>query len=92
VGDLADGRGGPVDSSGDFVVPQIEYLAQHEHRPLVGLLAPAERTQPIKRMPGDDPYQKGTFLAHGVDVDADPPQPGLLCRTSSASVAEPSIS
>ena len=34
VGDLTDGRGSFVDSFSDLVVLQIEYIAQHEHRPL----------------------------------------------------------
>ncbi len=44
----------------------------------VGLLAPAERTQPAQRLPGGDPDQVCTLIPHGVEIDARPPQPGLL--------------
>ena len=44
----------------------------------VGLLAPAERTQPGERLAGGDPDQVGTLVPHRVEIDARPPQPGLL--------------
>ena len=44
----------------------------------VGLLAAAERTQPAERLAGGDPDQVCALIAHGVEIDARPPQPGLL--------------
>ena len=44
----------------------------------VGLLAPAERAQPGQRLAGGDPDQVGTLIPHGAEIDARPPQPGLL--------------
>jgi hypothetical protein len=44
----------------------------------VGLFAPAERAQPAQRLAGGDPDQVGTLIPHLAEVDARPPQPGLL--------------
>jgi hypothetical protein len=44
----------------------------------VGLLAAAERAQPGQRLAGGDPDQVGTLIPHRAEVDAGPPQPGLL--------------
>ena len=46
--------------------------------PDIGLLAAAERTQPDQRLAGGDPDQVCTLVTHGAEVDARPPQPGLL--------------
>src|SRR5262249_5037149 len=44
----------------------------------VGLLAPAEHAQPVQRLAGGDLDQVGALVMHDVEVDARPPQPGLL--------------
>jgi hypothetical protein len=44
----------------------------------VGLFAAAERSQPVERLAGGDPDQVRPLILYGVEVDADPPHPGLL--------------
>ncbi|EOD70613.1 hypothetical protein H480_00135 [Amycolatopsis vancoresmycina DSM 44592] len=47
-------------------------------RPDVGLLAPAERSQPHQRLAGGDPDEVGTLVPHRGEVHVHPPQPRLL--------------
>ena len=44
----------------------------------VRLLAALHGAQPVERLPGRDPDQVGALVAHLLQVDLDPPQPGLL--------------